>query len=87
MITGQKIKEAMIAKGIDRVNHHDCGLCGDMVFYSRIGEQLYFNSGCGCSRYWTPPEPQSWDDAANWINMQNDEWRGKLSQQFGLDGA
>jgi len=55
-----------------------------MVFYSRDGEQLYFNPGCGCS--WSPREPRSWDDAAVWINMQTSvEWRNKIAARFGID--
>lgn len=82
-VTGQQVKDAMIAGGITRVDHHDCGICGVMVFYFRDGEQLYFNSGCGCC--WSPPQPRDWEEVANWINMQNDEWRKKIMLRFGLN--
>lgn len=82
-MTGEQVKEAMIAKNITYVPHHNCGGCGEMIFYSREGEQLSFNPGCGCS--WSPPEPRSWDDPAYWINMQSeDHWRVDIAARFGL---
>ena len=83
MITGEQVKDAMIEKGIEYVDHHECGICGVMVFYIREGEQLFFNSGCNCSH--KGPEPRSWQSAADWINMQsNKEWREKLALRFGV---
>jgi hypothetical protein len=84
-VTGAQVLEAMKAANITHVDHHDCGGCGEMVFYSRFGDQLFFNPGCGCS--YSPPEPRSWDEAADYINMQNDEWRAKLKALFGLPNA
>lgn len=82
-VTGEQVRDAMIKANIDKVDHHKCGICKATVYFSRIGDQLYFNSGCICS--YSPPEPRSWDDAAEWINMQsNKEWRLKLMQNFGL---
>lgn len=69
MVTGEQVKEAAEKAGITRIDHHDCGGCGMMVFYSIHGGQLYFNPGCGCS--WSPREPRSWESAADWINMQS----------------
>jgi hypothetical protein len=82
-VTGEQVRAAMIAANITHVDHHDCGGCGEMVSYSRHEDQLYFNSGCGCS--WSPPQERSWDDAADWINMQGDpEWHLKIAARFGL---
>jgi hypothetical protein len=82
-VTGEQVRDAMITANITRVEHHDCGGCGVVVFYSRIGENLYFNPGCGCK--WSPSEPRAWSDAADWINMQtSEEWRQKLRAAFGL---
>lgn len=84
MFTGRQVKAAMIEAGITKVDHHDCGICGFMTAYVRDGEDLYFDSGCGCSTYATDPQPRSWDHAAKWINTQNDEHRNKLAASFGL---
>lgn len=84
-VTGDQVHAAMVAANITHVDHHDCGGCGTMVFYSRQGDQLFFNPRCDCSPGWSPPEPRDWSDAADWINMQSrPEWRNKLRAAFGL---
>lgn len=84
MITGDEVKEAMVAANITTVPHHQCGVCGGMVFYVRGGEQLFFDSGCGCSSR-SNLEPREWSSAADWINMQSDESvRGRIKARFGL---
>jgi hypothetical protein len=70
MITGEQVKQAMIAAKIRKVDHHDCGVCGYMTRYLRDGEDLYFDAGCYCT-YGSEPAPRSWDSAAEWINMQS----------------
>lgn len=83
-VTGEQVKEAMIDREITRVDHHECGICGFMVYFSRDGEQLYFNSRCDCVGV-ADPEPRSWEHAADWINMQsNHEVKNKLAKRFGL---
>lgn len=83
MVTGEQVKAAMMAANISIVNHHECSICNQMVFYVRNGEQLFFAPGCGCS--WSPAEPVSWERAADFINMQtNIEIRNKLRAAFGL---
>ena len=84
MVTGEQVKEAAKNAGITHIDHHDCALCGEMVFYCVEGDDLYFNSGCGCS--WAPPRPASWQQAADWINMQSeDKHRIGVAKRFGLD--
>lgn len=90
MVTGEQVKEAVQKAGITRVDHHECSICGHMVCHTVHGDQLYFNSGCGCS--WSPPRPESWDDAAEYINMQSREGKwgdvaAKIAKGFGLDLA
>jgi hypothetical protein len=82
-ITGDQVRAAVEAAGITTIDHHDCGLCGAMVYYSVDGGRLYFNPGCDCR--WTPREPRSWDDAADWINMQSQEpARAEVARRFGI---
>lgn len=87
MVTGAQVKEAAEKAGITRVDHHDCGGCGVMVYYSIHDGHLLFNPACGCS--YSPPEPRSWQSAADWINMQKREGKwgdvgAKTAAQFGL---
>lgn len=82
-VTGEEVKAAMIAANITRVDHHECGGCGHMVFYSRIGEFLYFHPACDCS--YSLPEPREWESAAGWINMQSySNHKAKLRAAFGF---
>ena len=88
MITWQQVKDAVEKAGIERIDHHDCGICGEMVFYSVYDGQLFFNSACGCS--WSPPEPRSWQSAADWINMQDrvgkyGDTGAKVAALFGME--
>lgn len=84
MVTADEVKNAMIANGIQEVEHHDCAICGGMVGYVRRGEQLFFNPHCGCAGSGSL-EPRSWQDATDWINMQNAEWQVKIAAKFGLE--
>ena len=83
-VTGEQVSVSMIKANITHVDHHNCGGCGEMVFYSREGDYLFFHPGCGCGRR-SDAEPRDWSDAANWINMQNmPEWREKIAARFGM---
>lgn len=85
MITVERLKYAMISKGILEVEHHTCAGCNYMTKYVRIGEQLYFDPGCNCSPRYAQRELVSWQSAADYINMQTDDTvRLKIKQQFGL---
>lgn len=88
-VTGSEVKAAVNAAGLKWIDHHDCSLCGSMVGYQTDGESLFFCSGCDC--LWSPPRRCSWDEAADYINMQtrNSERFGdvaaKVALSFGLE--
>lgn len=83
-ITGEQVKEAMIAANITYVPHHECGGCGCMVSYQREGEQLIFDPRCGCTSLGYV-EPRSWQSAADWINMQsNPDAKQNIAKRFGV---
>lgn len=83
-VTPEEVKAACLAAGLTRIDHHDCGGCGSMVFYSVVDGNLFFNPACDCTRYWSPAEPRDWSEASDWINMQDDKWRPKTAAKFGL---
>ena len=82
-VTGEQIKEAMIAANIIIVSHHDCAICGEYTFYIRQENKLFYDSSCGCGI--STPSYRLWDDAAEWINMQSEEVARKLAAKFGLN--
>ncbi len=84
-ITGEMVKNAMIENDITKVDHHQCGICNFMVYYSRTGEQLYFEPHCDCLTRTALSEPRGWSEPADWINMQsNAEIKNKIAKRFGI---
>ncbi len=83
-VTGDQVRDAMIAANLVHVDLRECSLCGSTIFYSRQGDQLFFHPACDCTTYHGPPEPRSWQSVADTINMQNDEWKPKVAAKFGL---
>lgn len=88
MITGEQVKQAMIAASIESVDHHKCGFCGFMTRFIRVDDRLFFDAGCYCTRRSHSFEPRSFDDAAYWINMQSSpDVRERLAASFGVVGV
>jgi len=83
MVTGDEVKAAAISAGLTYVPHHDCGGCGAWVAHIIEGENLFFDPRCDCSSMGFQ-EPREWQSVADEINMQNDEWRVKLMQKWGM---
>lgn len=83
--TAEQVRDACLAAGIRRVDHHECGICGLMVrFYITADGDLEFDPSCGCT-YGGNAEPRPWQDAADWINMQSDEsHRRRIAEAFGI---
>jgi len=85
-VTGDEVKQACLDKEISWVDHHECSICDRMVGYIVEGEQLLFSPGCRCVLSFTPPEPRSWDEAADWINMQSDaDCKRRIAARFGIE--
>jgi hypothetical protein len=83
MVTGDQVCRAVQAEGITYIPHHNCACCGLEVAYTVEDGHLRFHSGCACS--WSPSESRDWQEAAAWINMQdNDTSRSKIMSLFGM---
>lgn len=84
MLTEEEVKESILKNKIKKIEHHACSICGVMVYYEIHNEQLYFDSGCGCSNY-SFKEPRCWSSISNWINMQkNEKYKNELLNKIGL---
>lgn len=88
-VTGDQVRDAMLAAGMTRVDHHDCCGCGYMTAYLVIDGELYFDPGCDCGSYNNyEPRRAGFAEAADWINIQtNEDVRTKLMQRFGFQSA
>ena len=85
IITGQQVKEAVIAAGITYVFYRHCTLCGLPIGYTVCNGLLYFDHSCSCSKHRSALEPESWEEAAHWINLQDTEAaRRGIMSRFGL---
>lgn len=85
MVTADQVKRAMAHSNITHVNHHACGICNSMTAYVIHKDKLYYDSSCNCT-YDGRPEQRSFQDAADWINMQdNPDVIADLYKKFGLD--
>lgn len=81
-VTGEQIKDAMIAASIEWVSVHKCSLCGYQCGYARVANHLFYDAGCGC--LYRPPELREWDSVADFINRQSDpDTRQRLAASFG----
>lgn len=68
-VTADEVKSAMISSELYRINHHVCGFCGYMTAFIREDQRLFFDPGCHCII--TGWRDVSWQDVADWINMQS----------------
>ena len=84
-VTPEEVRKAVAAAGITHIDHHDCGGCGAMVFYSVEDGRLFFNPTCDCSSRWSPAEPRDWSEASDWINMQSAAEKIALAKRFGIE--
>lgn len=85
MVTANEVQKAVIDNNINVIPHHECAICGEWVAYEVYNKQLFFNSNCGCSSFWSPVILCSWQDAADFINMQsNPRVRVEIASLFGL---
>ena len=83
-VTGSQLREAMVRQNIVTVRHHTCSICNESVYYIRKDEQLFFDSSCDCCQ--SEPSLRSWDDAAEWVNLQtNEDYRVVLLSRFGIN--
>lgn len=64
-ITGEAIRDAVLAAGVKRIPARTCSICHSPLEYlvSSAGG-LYFSGDCECTSYSSPPTPCDWEDIA-----------------------
>lgn len=83
-VTANEVRAAIEASGRTWFPLHDCSLCCSEVGYSAQGDEVLFHPACDCS--YAPPEPRSYSDIADSINMQTErKHRVAVAARFGLD--
>jgi hypothetical protein len=82
-VTAEQVKDAMIGASITRLQHHECGDCHKSTYYCREGSRLYYDPSCECRN--ATPQPRSWQEAADSINLQTDpEIQILVAKSWGL---
>ena len=80
-VTAQKIHEAAAAYGVERWNVRPCSLCGVQTGYEFNGLAVTFDASCGCTDYGNL-QPRTYDNVADFFNMQTPEIRADLWAKF-----
>jgi len=70
MKTGEDFKEQAKLLNIDHWDSHKCAICNYMTKFVFVGGQVLFDSGCDCMRELADYSPRTWDDVADYYNMQ-----------------
>jgi len=84
-VTAEEVKKAVQDKDIKTIDHHNCGLCHIMTKYIIEGDKIFFDPSCDCCSS-RGMEERSWQEAADFINMQSNlEIKNKLAKTFGLE--
>lgn len=82
-VTGDQVRDAMKLAKIDIVVVRYCSLCDYPLNYIRNNDNVYFDSGCYCTGGHNIQQ-RSWDEVANLINMQCNQWKAKYKKMFGI---
>ena len=86
MIHDFEVKQAMIKANITSVFVRECSLCNYPLAYVRDGENIYFDSGCDCTRGGPNYSHRDWSDVSDWINSQvYEDRKNELMKKFGLE--
>lgn len=84
MRTPEEFRSQAIKLNINYWEHHRCAICEEPVgyyFFTYPNCEVVFDSGCGCS-FGSNPRPSSWQDVAEFYNMQTDEDVIKKMDEF-----
>lgn len=75
----------MAARGISRVKVRECSICSAPIRYVSMNDDLFIDTNCYCTTYSTPPCRVGFDEAVEWIQMQNTEGeRRRIASLFGV---
>lgn len=53
--------------------HHNCSICGVMVGYVFVKDEVFYDSGCDCGYNPNSVTPRTWDEIAEYYNRQDNE--------------
>lgn len=83
-VTADEIRESVVKNNIDCFPIHCCAICGEWVgyrFFRWPNQEVVFDSSCFCVSY-ENVQPRSWEDVADYINMQSNEEYAKECMEY-----
>jgi hypothetical protein len=83
-VTAEEVEKSAHEHGLRFVKVRTCSICDAPIGYVFDDEAVYWDGSCNCLSRYTPPEPRTFQDVANLINMQNEEWKPKMAALFGV---
>ena len=82
-VTPDEVKDAVERLNITWWPIRKCSMCYQPIGYSfNSNGEVFFNPGCGCVTYSSPPEPRTWEDVANQFNMQREDVGQIIWEEF-----
>lgn len=81
-VTVEQCKAVVTDKGLSRIDHHKCTLCGYQTAYVIFDNgTMAFDPGCNCTgnRHF---RPASFEDVVGTFNMQTPEIRARMWEDF-----
>lgn len=60
-------------QGITRWPHHDCAICGYTLAFIFRGDRVIFDRGCHCTKGPMEKLDSSWEEVADYYNIQTNE--------------
>ena len=88
MRTVEEFKESVKKNNIKRWDIHKCSICGFNCGYifDIYNDQVYYDSGCDCVTYFVMPHPRSWNEVAEYYNMQtNPKYIAEMDEFWHFD--
>ena len=81
-VTPDEVKDAVEHLHITWWPIRECSLCYQPIGYSFNYTSTFFNPGCGCVHYRSPPEPTSFETIANIFNKQREDIGQNIWEEF-----
>lgn len=86
----EEVKNAMIKNDISSIDIRPCSMCGHVLTYKMVVQNLFIDTNCNCVTYTTDLEPREFSELSDWLNriLDNDPSTDHAIETFssmGLD--
>jgi hypothetical protein len=84
--TAEDFRQAVKDKGIQTWKLRECSICGSDLNYVFSKDQVYYDSNCGCTKYYTEIQLRSYEELARRYNtnLTFPEYIKEIDEFFGF---